>query len=147
MLTEYQKARNAAGLSQEQAAAAMLMDRAKLSRIETGSQQPTDREVAAMAKLYRAPQLCNTYCVECCEIGEALFRKVNANDLDRVSLQLLGVLGQTGKLQQEIIRIAADGTVDGREQESFRRVVEQMDQLIDAALAIKLWAMQHIQEP
>lgn len=147
MLTDYQKARNAAGFSQEQAAGELVMDRAKLSRIETGNQQPTHREVAAMAKLYRAPQLCNTYCVDCCEIGETLFRKVKANDLDRVSLQLLGVLGQTEELQKKLIRITSDGIVDSDEQESFRQVVSQMDQLIDAALAIKLWAMQHIQEP
>lgn len=146
MSTEYQKARTAAGLSQEQAAAALLIDRAKLSRIETGTQRPTDQEVVAMSKLYRAPKLCNTYCVDCCEIGHLLFRAVNAGDLDRVSLQLLGILGQTDKLQKEIIRIAADGNVDGSEQEAFRRVVGQMDQLIDAALAIKLWAMQHIRE-
>ena len=77
MLTDYQKARNAAGFSQEQAAGELVMDRAKLSRIENGNQLPTDREVAAMAKLYRAPQLCNTYCVDCCEIGETLFLYTN----------------------------------------------------------------------
>ncbi len=146
MSTEYQKARIAAGLSQEQAAADMLMDRAKLSRIETGNQKPTDQEVVAMAKRYRAPKLYNTYCATCCEIGKRIFRQVNLENLDRVSLQLLDILGQADGLQKEIIRIAANGRVDGDEQEAFRRVVGQMDQLIDAALAIKLWAMQHIRE-
>ena len=43
------------------AGAALLMDRTRLLKIETGRIIPRPEEVVAMAKTYKAPEICSYY--------------------------------------------------------------------------------------
>ncbi len=134
--------------SREKAAEQLGIDRTRLARIELGSVNPFPDEVAAMARTYNCPELCNYYCSTDCPIGMNTVKRVQLDDFDRLSLKVLGALKDVGDLRDSIIEVSEDGMVHDYEMEKFMSILESLDKIATTAQALSIWARKnvHIEE-
>lgn len=132
--------------SRERAAEALGIDRTRLARIELGTICPYPEEVKLMAEAYDAPELCNTYCARECPIGRGTVPELTLDDLDRLTLKMLGSLKDVEDLRRRLITIAADGQITTTERGEFDSILDSLEELAVSAQALQLWARKNIQE-
>ena len=96
--------------SREGAADIMAIDRGRLYRIESGATNPYPEEVHMMADLYNAPELENYYCTEICPLGCGM-HKVEALDLDRISVMALSTFRKVSETRVTLLDITEDGVI------------------------------------
>lgn len=125
--------------SRESASDIVLIEQTRLSKIESGKVVPYPEEVCNMARAYSAPELCNIYCSEYCEIGRGRVKKHDIASLDRVAFRVLGALQETQELRDNIISVAENGDIYPYEYRQLREIMEALDKLIVNAQSFKLW--------
>lgn len=130
--------------SREKAAEILNIDRTRLARIELETIFPYPEEVLMMAKAYNAPELLNSFCSKECPIGIGNVRAVTIDDLDRLTLKVLGSLKDIDTLRESLIAISEDGVVDEQEQGLFYDILDDLDQIATNATALKIWAQKNI---
>lgn len=138
--------KNEAYESRERAAEELGIDRTRLARIELGTICPYPEEVLSMSRQYDAPELCNTYCARECPIGRQTVPELTLDDLDRLTLKVLGSLKDVEELRRRLITIAADGQITEQEQPEFDSILDELEDLAVNAQALQLWARKNIQE-
>lgn len=84
----YRAARQACGLSREEAAFRLHIGSRTLANYESGETVPPPEVVLAMSKLYQQPWLTQHYCRRCCAIGE----KFSYEILNNVDLSFPGII-------------------------------------------------------
>lgn len=149
-ISRYEAAKHENSLSSREKAAERLgIDRTRLARIELGSVNPFPDEVAAMARAYNSPELCNYYCSTDCPIGQDTVKRVQLDDFDRLSLKVLGALKDVGELRDSLIEVSEDGVVNDYEIDKFASILESLDKIATTAQALSIWARKniHIDEP
>jgi len=102
-------AREAAGLSQEEAAYRLHIGRRTLSDYENGKTIATAEVVDAMARAYKQPLLRYMYCHEC-PLG-SIHDQVGEVDFSTAVLGFMSEHKKTDGLLDELMDIAADGKV------------------------------------
>ncbi|MDO5602364.1 MAG: XRE family transcriptional regulator [Oscillospiraceae bacterium] len=132
--------------SREKTAEALGIDRTRLARIELGTICPYPEEVLNMSLAYEAPELCNTYCARECSIGRQTVPELTVDDLDRLTLKVLGSLKDVEELRRRLITIAADGQITNEERPEFDSILDELEDLAVNAQALQLWARKNIQE-
>ena len=81
------------GLSREKASELLeTIPPEKIERIESGKFTAYPDEVLAMAEKYGAPNLCNYYCANECEIGKQYVPEVKIRHLSQIVLEMLASL-------------------------------------------------------
>ncbi len=125
--------------SRESASDTVLVEQTRLSKIESGKVTPYPEEVCNMARAYHAPELCNIYCSEYCEIGRGRVEKHDIASLDRVAFRVLGALQETQELKDNIISVAENGDIYPYEYRQLREILLALDKLIVNAQSFKLW--------
>lgn len=125
--------------SREGASEIVLVEQTRLAKIESGKTVPYPEEVCNMAKVYHAPELCNIYCSEYCEIGRGRVEKHDIASLDRVAFRVLGALQETQELRDNIISVAENGDIYPYEYRQLREIMTALDKLIVNAQSFKLW--------
>jgi hypothetical protein len=95
--------------------------------------------VAAMAKAYGKPELCNYYCTHECPIGQKYVPQLEINDLAHLALQLISSINSFEKTKDRLIEIAADGQISEEELPDFAKVEEGAEQLSVAVESLSLW--------
>lgn len=131
--------------SREGAADIMSIDRGRLYRIESGIANPYPEEIHLMADLYNAPELENYFCTNMCPLG-CNIPKIDLEELDRVALKALSTFRKVEGTKEILLDITADGVISEDEKADMHRVLENLDELVQVAQSLKLWAKKNMQE-
>lgn len=130
--------------SREGASEETGIERTRLARIELGSLVPYPEEVLLMADAYKAPELLNHYCRNCCPIGKRIAPAAEVRDLDRLTIKLVCALEKSEDVRSAMLQIAHDGNVTKDEEGKFMEVSGLLEQLATIAQEIKIWAAKNL---
>ena len=126
----YQNARESLNLSRARACELLEgISESRLFRIENGETLPYPEEVNVMAKVYKAPGLCNYYCANDCLLGQAYVPQVEVKDLPIITLEMLNILNLLTKEKDRLIEIAVDGRIDPDEVSDFKRIRSELEKM------------------
>ena len=142
----YQLAREEAGLTRMEASGKTYLSQSVIEKIEYGTAKPDPDAVAAMAKAYRKPELCNYYCSQECAIGNAYVPQVQVSELSRIVLHMLASLNSLEKQKDRLIEITVDGTITTDEIRDFAMIQKMVSQISLAADAMRLWVDKAVAE-
>lgn len=143
--TIYQIKREELGLSREKASELLeIIPPERIERIESGKYTAHPDEVIVMANKYQAPQLCNHYCANECEIGKQYVPEIRIKDLSQIVLEMLASLNSIKKRQERLIEITADGLIDDEEVEDFIQIQEDLEKISITVETLQLWAEQKL---
>ena len=136
----YQRCRESAGLTREAAAEVLeFVSADRIEKIESGKSLPHPEEILAMAKGYRAPDLCNYYCSHKCEIGYRYVPEVEVTDLSNIILETIASLNEINPLTGRLIQIARDGKISDDEMKDFAYISKKLDEISLAIDSLNLW--------
>lgn len=124
------------------AQAAKLLDgisEDRLEGLENRRIATTPEDILQFADKYNDPSLCNSYCSNQCSIGQRYVPEVRVGELPEIVLGMIATLNNVGQMRDSLIAIAADGVIDEKEQEEFRKIQDQLEQLSMAVEALQLW--------
>lgn len=120
------------------------IDKAKLLAIENGKKSPHPDDVATMATVYDAPELCNFYCACECSIGKQQpVKRYEYDNLSEISVKLIVSLNELEQIESRIYKILADGKISESEREEFDGIVDVLGKIAFSAESLKLWAKKH----
>ena len=143
--TVYQLRREELGLSREKASELLeVIPPERIERIENGKYTAHPDEVIVMAEKYQAPELCNYYCSNECEIGRQYVPEIKIKDLAQIVLEMLASLNSIEKRRDRMIEITADGSIQENEVEDFVRIQEDLERISVTVETLQLWAEQKI---
>lgn len=143
--TVYQLRREGLGLSREKAGELLgSITPERIERIESGKYTAHPDEVILMAEKYQAPELCNYYCSNECEIGRQYVPQIKIKDLAQIVLEMLASLNSIEKRRERLIEITADGKIEGNEVEDFIRIQEELERISVTVETLQLWAEQKV---
>ena len=141
----YQACREELGLSREKASELLeTIPPERIERIETGKFTAHPDEVITMAEKYNAPQLCNYYCSNECEIGKKYVPEIKTKDLAHIVLAMLSSLNSVKKQQEKLIEITADGRIAADEIPDFIMIQEELEKISITVEALQLWSEQKL---
>ena len=133
------------GLSREKASELLDgINPERIERIENGKFTAYPDEVLVMAEKYNAPQLCNYYCANECQIGKQYVPEVKIKDLTQIVLEMLASLNTVKKRQERLIEITADGIIESDEVEDFIQIQKDLEKISITVESLQLWAEQKI---
>jgi transcriptional regulator with XRE-family HTH domain len=136
----FKAAREAAGLSQEQAAEILHIGRRTLSDYENGKTLVPPDVALDMSKVYGKTEIYARYCADMCPIGQVYAHKVEQKDLALAVLGLLKEYNDVGQIREGLIAIAADGEVDPEEIPEFERFMDELSHLEQKLFNLRLIA-------
>lgn len=143
--TVYQLKREELGLSREKASELLeVLPPERIERIESGKFTAHPDEVLVMAEKYQAPELCNYFCANECEIGRQYVPEVKIKDLSRIVLEMLASLNSVKKRQDRLIEITADGQIVEDEVEDFIMIQEELERISITVETLQLWTEQKL---
>ena len=135
----YKTARKKAGLTQEKAAAAIGVSVESLKAYEAYSRLPSFDVVGLMCIVYDAMYL--AYQHDWLASGSIkVVPEVQVLDLPRASIQLINKVVRFAEQHRdrELLQIAEDGIIDDTERLLFDAILADLDDLVRAALNLKL---------
>ena len=143
----YQQLREAQKWSREKASEEMEGIQAdRIERIESGKSNAHPDEVVIMAEKYKAPQLCNYYCANECEIGKQYVPEIKMKDLTQIVLEMLSSLNSAKKKQERLIEITADGQIEDDEIEDFIDIQDELEKMSLTVESLRLWSEKMLAE-
>ena len=134
-------ARNAAGLSREEAAHHLYIGSRTLADYESGRTVAPPDVVMRMAELYQEPALTADYCAKVCPIGQVLAHTVNKTEFATTVVRILKEFADVKGLLDNLICIAANGQVDPHEEAEFAAIVREMIDLERQIGELKFFAL------
>ena len=133
----YKTARTSAGLTQERAAEKLGISVESIKAYETYARIPPSQVVDGMCIIYDTLYL--AYQHNRIASGEIkVVPEVEELDLARAALKLINRVRQVDASRDGLMEIAEDGVVDGDERPVFEAIVAMLDELIQAAIELKL---------
>lgn len=141
----YQTSREAQNLTRERAAELLeFISDDRIEKIESEKSYPHPDEIMQMAKIYKAPGLCNYYCTHECPIGQVHVPQLQLKDLSQITLEILNSLNSIEKDKNKFINIAVDGEITEDEYSDFMSIKDKLDQISIAVRSLTLWVAQTI---
>lgn len=137
----FRTARNAAGLSREEAAHRLYIGTRTLADYEAGRTLAPPDVVMRMAEVYRQPELTADYCAKACPIGQVLAHSLERTEFAVTVLRVLKEFADVEKLKDRLIHIAADGKVCEKEEAEFRAIMKEMVELEKQICELKYFAL------
>lgn len=134
-------ARNAAGLSREEAAHRCFIGARTLADYETGRTIAPPEVVMKMSEVYGEPELTADYCAKICPIGQVLAHSLDRSEFAISVLRLLKEFDDVKKLLNDLTRIAADGQVNAHEMDEFKEIMREMIELERQIEELKFFAL------
>lgn len=136
----YQLAREALELTREKASEQMeYVSADRIEKIESEKSLPHPDEILTMAKVYKAPELCNHYCSQECPIGQKNVPKLEVKDLSQIVLEMLAGLNNVNKEKERFIEITVDGEISEDEYKDFMAIKEELKKIAVSVDALQLW--------
>ena len=135
----YRNARQAAGLTQERMAEMLGVSAEAVRQYEAGRILPADDVVARMAEISGLAVLGYWHLCNKSRLAQDLLPEVERVSLPMAVCRLLAAM-QAFTAQTrgaELLRIAADGRISALEAEGFRKIVGDLDEIVQAALQVK----------
>lgn len=139
----FRAARNAAGLSREEAAQKLYIGSRTLADYESGRTIAPPDVVMRMAEVYQEPTLPADYCATVCPIGQVLAHSIERSEFAVTVLRVLKEFADVEKLKEQLIDIAADGKISPHEEEDFRAIMKEMIELERWIGELKYFALRH----
>ena len=136
-------ARNAAGLSREEAAHRIYIGTRTLADYELGKTVPPPDVVLRMAEVYRQPELTADYCAKACPIGQVLAHSLDRSEFAVMVLRVLKEFADVERLKDQLIHIASDGKVCAKEVDEFKAIMREMVELERQIGELKFFALRH----
>ncbi|MDD3029826.1 MAG: hypothetical protein PHS57_06060 [Alphaproteobacteria bacterium] len=143
---QYREARLAAASSNEKlathAGAAEVLEVGSpetIGRWERDETVPSNYNVRRMAQVYRAPELITNYCAEQCPLGKGRVPRAENRPLEQVAIRFFGATEDISEDAKTLLMIAANGSVDEHEIESFRKIVKRLGGLKAAIHALQIY--------
>ena len=130
--------RNIAGMTQERWAEALGYSVRTVAAWELGEQQPAGEAVIRMVDVTGHQVLAYWYLVD--SLGtQNIIPDVEVQALPQAVLSLLRRLRDFGRKERldELIDIAEDGRIDQTEREAYDDIMEELDAIIQAAMALR----------
>lgn len=141
----YQLRREELGLSREKASELLeTIPPERIERIESGKFSVYPDEVVLMAEKYQAPQLCNYFCANQCEIGKQYVPEIKIKDLSQIVLEMLASLNSVKRRQERLIEITADGKIEADEVGDFIKIQDELEKISITVETLQLWSEQKI---
>ena len=116
----------------------------RIEKIENERVEPHPEEVLIMAEKYKAPELCNYYCSNQCDIGKQYVPEVKIQDLSQIILKMVDSLNTVQDNQRRLINITADGIIDDSEIDDFVGIQEELEKISITVETLQLWTEQMI---
>ena len=139
--TVYQLRREELGLTREKASELLEgITPERIERIESEKYLAHPDEILLMAEKYQAPQLCNYYCSNECEIGKKYVPQITIKDLPQIVLEILASLNAVKCNQERLIEITADGFIQADEVEDFIKIQRDLERISLTVDALQLWS-------
>lgn len=134
----YKTARKAAGLTQERAAEMMGISVRSIADYETGQRLPPNDVVEQMVMRYNNQLLAVQHLRNSTSVAQALLPEVQTMALPQAVLTLIDAIYDFAddRADRELVSIARDGVVDEAERPQFERIVNKLQIIIGAALAV-----------
>lgn len=136
----YRTARIVAGCTQEKAAEMLGISVRSLADYENGVRLPPNDVVNDMVMCYGYQPLGVQHIRNTSEFAQSLLPDVvNIVSLPEAVLTLIDAIYDFAddKMDRELIDIARDGTIDEAERVRFDRIVEKINTIVSAALAVR----------
>ena len=116
----------------------------RIERIESGRFNAHPDEVVLMAEKYKAPQLCNYYCANECEIGKQYVPEIKTKALSQIVLEMLASLNSMQRKQERLIEITSDGVIEEDEIRDFITIQDELEKISIAVETLQLWLEQKL---
>ena len=133
----YKTARQTPGMTQERWAELIGVSADSVRLYESGRGLPSDEVVARMAEIAPMPVLGYWHLKHKSGIANDLLPDVAQVSLPQAVVQLLVAIRDFKESTDDLLVIAADGIVDRQETSVFEDILESLDGIIKAALAVK----------
>lgn len=138
-VTIYARYRKAAGITQERAAELLGVAVRTLAGWERGESYPPDMRVLSMADIYCAPTLAIEHLRLTAAIARDIIPEVPCVPLPQAVCSLVASIRMFENQHREdcLLRLAADGQIDQMEAAEFAQIVDELEDVIAAALALR----------
>ena len=136
----YKTARLVAGHTQEKAAEMLGISVRSLADYECGQRLPPNDVVNDMVMFYGYQPLGIQHLHKSSELAKSLLPEIqDVVSLPEAVLTLIDAIYDFAddKMDRELIDIARDGTIDDAERVRFERIVEKINTIVAAALAVR----------
>ena len=139
----FRTARNATGLSREEAAHRLYVGTRTLSDYEACKTIAPPEVVKRMADVYQEPELTADYCSKICPIGQVVAHCVERSEFAVTVLRVLKEFADVERIKDQLIHIASDGKVGPHEEDEFRVIMQEMVELERWIGELKYFALRH----
>ena len=133
----YKTARLTAGLTQERWAETLNISVESVRLYERGLGLPSDEVVARMVEVAVLPVLGYWHLKNKSSIANDILPGVEHMDLPQAVIKLLVAIRDFKENSDELLTIAADGIVSDSERSVFEEIIDDLDDIIRASLAVK----------
>ena len=141
----YQQTREELGLTREKAAELIPgFSPERLEKIENGRTQIQPGDVMLLAEYYKAPILCNHYCVNECPIGQVHALRTESKELAQIAVETLNALNKLSKSRDRLLEIVEDGEVQADEYADFAEIKGTLDRIALSVSNLQLWVDEQI---
>ena len=141
----YQKTREALNLTREKASELLdCISPEKIEKIENSKVNIQPEDVVAMAKGYKAPQLCNYYCSNECPIGQQSVAELKIKELSQITIETLSALNRIEAETSRLVEIVEDGKITPDEYEDFKKIKKTLDKISLSVDTLQLWVDQAV---
>lgn len=135
------EARNATGLSREEAAHRLYIGTRTLADYECHKTIAPPDVVMRMAEVYTEPALPADYCAKVCPIGQVLAHSLDRPAFAVTVLRVLKELADVERVREQLIGIAADGELKAQELDDFEAVLREAVELEKRIGELKFFAL------
>ena len=133
----YKIGREDAGLTQERASELIDISVESLRAYENNTRIPPDPVVIRMIEIYDARYLAYQHLKTSAEVGRKYMPDIELKDLPIAILNLQKAVADYLKVGDEVIDIAYDGVIDDEERPRWETILQMMDRISEAILALK----------
>ena len=141
----YQLTREQLGLTREKAGELIPgFSPERIEKIENGRTQIQPEDVMLLAEYYKAPALCNHYCVYECPIGQVSAPRVESKELAQIAVETLNALNRMNRSKDRLLEIVEDGEVREDEYEDFVEIKDVLDRIALGVSNLQLWVNEQI---
>ena len=136
----YQEIRESANLTREKASELLeFISSDRIEKIEAYKSLARPEEILKMAEAYKKLDLPNYYCTHECPIGKKYVQPIEYKDLSQITLEMLSTLNSLEKQKNRLIEITVDGQITKDEEEDFKKIKKQLDDMSKTIASLSIW--------
>lgn len=138
--TIYKRCREAAGMTQEQAAEALSCSVRSLARYETGEQKTPDDIACQMAEVYDSPHLAVQHLRLVSQVAASILPPVAVRELPVAAIRIINrvrVFADRHR-EQALLDIAEDGVISTAERPLFDEIMEELREMVKAIMELEI---------